>query len=434
MKMETLCSETIIKPSSPTPPHLTKYTLSLLDQLSPPFYVPVVLFYSASDTCCRDGNIAEKMKISLSKALSDFYPFAGRLKGNSSIECNDKGAIFIESKVHAVLSKFLENPDASQVQQFLPFTPYTLSSSEGQVLLAVKVSAFDCGGVGVGVCVSHKVADGSTVATFLDSWSRTSLSSNGDFKTSPCFDASTVFQPKDFNFPFPSGLLRPENLVTKMFHFGGKDLSRLRRNEFRNMNPTKVEAVTALIWKAALEAAKACSEKNMFPPSAVTHIVNIRSRATPPLSDRTVGNLWQPSVAPLVDLPPEGDIELHHLSAVLRNSIQSIDSNHVSGLGGEGGFGYACRFLLEAREMALRDGVELYRFSSWTRFPFYEVDLGFGKPTWVSTTSVPMKNVVILMGTRSGDGIEAWITLSEEEMGLFQANPELLQFVSASTT
>lgn len=72
----------------------------------------------------------------------------------------------------------------------------------------------------------------------------------------------------------------------------------------------------------------------------------------------------------------------------------------------------------------------MYRFSSWTRFPFYETDFGWGKPTWVSTTSIPMRNIVILMGTKTGDGIEAWITLNEDVMAEFQANPKLLQFLS----
>ena len=34
------------------------------------------------------------------------------------------------------------------------------------------------------------------------------------------------------------------------------------------------------------------------------------------------------------------------------------------------------------------------------------------------------------MDTKSGDGIEAWVNLKEDDMATFEKNPELLAFVS----
>ncbi|GKV53538.1 hypothetical protein SLEP1_g60059 [Rubroshorea leprosula] len=64
----------IIKPSSPTPPHLRVLTLSYFDQFAPDLYLSLVLFY----TKIRDTReTSQRLKSSLSQVLTDFYPFSG---------------------------------------------------------------------------------------------------------------------------------------------------------------------------------------------------------------------------------------------------------------------------------------------------------------------------------------------------------------------
>ncbi|XP_031374074.1 stemmadenine O-acetyltransferase-like [Punica granatum] len=426
MKVETVSTETI-RPSSPTKSNLKTFKISLLDQLAPPFYVPVVLFYSSAPS---DINVSEKLKTSLSQTLSSFYPFCGRLKENASIDCSDQGALFVEARARFPLSRVLTDPDILGLQQFLPFPPYKLSSEE-EVVLGVKVSFFECGGVGIGVCISHKIADGCSVAQFLISWAEAGLGIGSSSGFGPRLDASMIFPPKVVNFPMPAGVISDEKLVTKRFRFNGKGLAQLKA-EFPGLKPTRVEAVTALIWKTALEVVKIKpGGSGIYPPSAVTHIVNIRSRASPPLPEQTLGNLWQSAVAPLMDMDKQAP-QLHDLMALLRKSIRRMNGDFVRELREENRLAKACESLMSARKLASTSGVrfELYRFSSWTRFPFYEADFGWGRPAWVCTTSVPMKNVVILMGTGLEDeGIEAWVTLTEADMVKFEAYEALLQFV-----
>ncbi|XP_030468432.1 stemmadenine O-acetyltransferase-like [Syzygium oleosum] len=206
-------------------------------------------------------------------------------------------------------------------------------------------------------------------------------------------------------------------------------------DHYFNTIPTRVEAVTALIWKSAVEAARKRPDwsKKYPPSSAVTHVVNIRSTIRPqPLPENALGNLWQSIVAPLVE--PNEKVELQDFAGILRKSIRAIDSKYLSALQGENGLAKACESLMAARKPAAASAgeIELYRFSSWARFPFYKADFRWGRPAWVCTTSVPMKNAVILMGTRCGDGIEAWITLSQHDMIEFERNDELLQFIAPS--
>ncbi|PON71600.1 Transferase [Trema orientale] len=75
--------------------------------------------------------------------------------------------------------------------------------------------------------------------------------------------------------------------------------------------------------------------------------------------------------------------------------------------------------------------MELYNCSiSWCKFPLYETDFGWGKPIWVSSASLSFKNSIILVDTRLGDGIEAWVTLEEENMSTFERDEELLDSAS----
>ena len=57
--------------------------------------------------------------------------------------------------------------------------------------------------------------------------------------------------------------------------------------------------------------------------------------------------------------------------------------------------------------------------SSMCRFPFYEVDFRWGKPV-VALAGNVCKNTFVVMDRRSGDGIESWATLDEQDRALFE--------------
>ena len=77
--------------------------------------------------------------------------------------------------------------------------------------------------------------------------------------------------------------------------------------------------------------------------------------------------------------------------------------------------------------------MDYYNCTSWCNFELYGADFGWGKPTWLSPVfTIKQKNVACLIDTRDGDGIEAWISLSPEDMALFESNKELLEFSAAN--
>lgn len=65
----------------------------------------------------------------------------------------------------------------------------------------------------------------------------------------------------------------------------------------------------------------------------------------------------------------------------------------------------------------------------------YEADFGWGKPIWASVADGDanidlLGNIVCLMDTRAGRGIEAWVTLPEGEMADFEHDENLLSYAS----
>lgn len=106
--VERITEEMIIKPSSPTPNHLRNLKLSFLDQLAPPVYIPLIFFYEATQLNSVNYNhsqLSELLQKSLSNALTIFYPLAGKISEDFSVDCNDDGALYVEARVHRHLSQ-----------------------------------------------------------------------------------------------------------------------------------------------------------------------------------------------------------------------------------------------------------------------------------------------------------------------------------------
>lgn len=80
------------------------------------------------------------------------------------------------------------------------------------------------------------------------------------------------------------------------------------------------------------------------------------------------------------------------------------------------------RALVEFGDLIKNEDRDTYNCTIWCRFPMYKTNFGWGKPSWVSISSVTFKNVMLLIDTKDGDGIEAWLTFKDEDMFLFERN------------
>lgn len=426
MEFEMIKRETL-KPSSPTPQYLRNFKLSLLNQLSPAAYESLVLFYPRNDSTTPQSSL-RILKKSLSETLVRFYPLAGRMKDNISVDCNDYGVDYVEAKVNGLLSTFLSQPDAGTLRQLLPVATESPEASKGALLL-VQANVFGCGGLAIGMRMSHKLADAASLSTFIMSWSATALGFSQALL--PDFTASFRFPPIDYSSSFHQSSpvdAKRENCVAKRFVFNASKISALRTKAASTIvdQPTQAEAVTALIWRCAVAASR--SSNSLQPPpklSVLSQSVDIRKSVVPPLSDDSIGNLMGYYAAQT----DENELELQGLVAQLRRGIEELSNNYAKGPGKDQAIRES---VTEVHNNFVKrdDTINFYVGTDLGNYKLlYEVNFGWGKPIWLSNVpAASSNNVAYLVSTRKDDGIEAWVTLSEEDMAAFERNQELLAF------
>ncbi|TKY63953.1 Salutaridinol 7-O-acetyltransferase [Spatholobus suberectus] len=196
MKVEVkIISREDIRPSSPTPSHLRVFKLSLLDQLIPSPYAPIILFYTSPNSYTTHlSDVPERLELlkkSLSETLTQFYPLGGKIKEDLSIECNDEGANFVQAQVKCPLDKFLVQPQLTLLHKFLPIDLVSEGSNSGTYVTNIQVNIFECGGIAIGMCISHRILDGAALSTFLKGWTERARGCNQ--LTQPNFVASSLF-------------------------------------------------------------------------------------------------------------------------------------------------------------------------------------------------------------------------------------------------
>ena len=73
MKVQ-IVTRKLIKPATPTPPHLKSYKISSIDPFAPPTYVPFILYYHANGDKNEIDERSKCLEKLLSKILSLYYP------------------------------------------------------------------------------------------------------------------------------------------------------------------------------------------------------------------------------------------------------------------------------------------------------------------------------------------------------------------------
>ncbi|KAM7268244.1 hypothetical protein ACFE04_010410 [Oxalis oulophora] len=414
-------SRKLIKPSSKTTTpnnHPKSFTLSLLDQHYPPYYGAIMFFYHGHKATFTQ--FSESLQISLSEILIPYYPLAGRLNSMSSIDCNDQGAYFVEAQIGCTLAEFLENPNGKVVDNFLPITePNTVPLARNCALL-VQVTGFHCGGMCISVCPSHKLFDASSLCTFVKDWS--ALCNGIEQIDSPSFVGSSMLPPVD-SLIYPLTERPTEKCAVRRFVFDASKISSLRKS---TGGVSSVGLVMALILKCAISASR--SKSGFSGPALSLYMVDLRKRMDPPLSENSLGNLaWGLPV--LIEENESEGIEL--VAYKTRQVLREFYSGKASRFNGDS------RFVVESikeRMEASRRSVNKISYvgSSLCGYPLYEMDFGWGKPIWSVCKSNYRNSIFLLDNNKRGDAIEAWITLDEQEMTLFESNPEILAFASVN--
>ncbi|KDP20131.1 hypothetical protein JCGZ_05900 [Jatropha curcas] len=444
MQLEII-SKSCISPSSPTPPHLKTYKISLLDQFLPSGYFHMIIFYQNS----QEPNIITErsllLKQSLSETLSRFYPLAGKVKDRFSIDCNDEGVFYIEAKSNILLSQYLAQPDLTSLNKLLPNAIREYELSSGSHVALIQETTFACGGFAIGLCFSHNVCDGNGMQMFVKDWATTTRKSPTKH-THPYLDMESIFPQYT---SFPSGVSFSTTLYAPFSKEGKHVMKRIVFNEFAianlkakaslnniNPNPSRVEVVTAILSKCLISSFK--NKTGIDKPLAICHSMNLRRKVEPPLPECSFGNMIGFAGAVFT----KKEKELSELVSELRQSMKKIDNDLLKKIrsGGEDGFIKYYNAMKELRNSyGSRGEVEFVGFSSGCNFGIYDsgFDFGWGKAIWaaclaldVDDLKAPLANFVFLMDRRIDKGVEAWVLMEEDDFDVLETDKELLQYAS----
>ncbi|KAG6384737.1 hypothetical protein SASPL_153555 [Salvia splendens] len=416
-----------IKPSSPTPHHLRIYNISLLDQMIPFVYIPLVLYFrGAGSSNNNDDDKIQHLKESLSQTLASFYPFAGVIRDALSVDCSDQGLPFYVTKVKSQMKDFLQNPNFEFINKFFP-REYNQEkqTGPGDNVMLIQLNCFDCGGIAMSITFAHLIADIASVSTFLRCWATNARGLGLSSHVSPLLCTAQSSFPQ--NPTLPSNLIPFNNFlkysiggkfVTRRYVFDASALSFLK-TQLSSSAASRVNVVTALVWKCFMAAVVEETSGKDGKPFLMTQAVNLRKRAAPQFPDDNFGNMvWVPKI--VCSSPEEKGLE--DLAWEVKRGIANIDGEFVRRLGDDGLNEY-----LEELRNEMPQQANWLCFSSWVNMGLYEVDFGWGKPVWLSSyfvqhsETVVIGNVVMLMDGRDG-GIEALAVLDQKYVAGFEKN------------
>ncbi|XP_026451827.1 vinorine synthase-like [Papaver somniferum] len=514
MKIEVVSKESI-KPSFPTPNNVKTHTLSNLDQLFPPLYVDHLLYYPNLETNDSTSSLGDEedgknmiisvpsrrrcdvLKKSLAETLTRYYPLAGRIKDDKSVECNDEGVDYIEARVvGSVVSQVIQlaSSDIEIMEPFLPYEPYGVASAlrrgglhlNSKALLKIQVNVSDCGGMVICLSYSHKIIDASSFANFVKDWTATARASSDthddELKVAAvdksCYIFSSIFPPANFSHQEEKDSAEVQiiphkiEILTKRFVFKDSSIATLkkkcihvnsnngsdqvdRQEHNKQQMPTRFEALTSFIWMCFMDVDLRFKVRQIddavIPDNAVKAVcdpkqvqyvasfpINLRTRTIPPLPDNTFGNMTDNAIVE-VSRNLTGNNGFHderqyypELVSKIKDSIKLVDNEHVKAM--KSNFAISCNHMklhqMFKEGTSNDDHKTFLMFSSWCRFPIYEANFGWGKPSWASISKLLYKNCVMFIDTPSGDGIEAWVSLKEEDMVEFERHEELLALAS----
>ncbi|XVE75777.1 hypothetical protein DITRI_Ditri12bG0119800 [Diplodiscus trichospermus] len=439
-----IISKEVVKPSSLQVYVREPFSISLLDQVIPAHYIPTIYFYTnPSDSHFDIAQVLEQLKNSVSKALNQFYPLSGRTVDNLHITSYNKGVPYVEARVKGRLCDYIEkaNHQLEILNQLLPCQCYCSIPTSTSPQIAVQVNIFDCGGIAIAMCSSHKIVDGTTLSAFMKSWAAYNQGSNGEIPNPDLLGAASRLFPPLESVP-QNYLSLIESLwfkegwhKTRRFVFDENAIATLvvKAKSKRLEHPSRFVALSAFLWKYAMLATRSAS--GISKPSILTQSVNLRQRMKPRLPNHSMGNLYCSTIS--MYKSDAKDIELHHLASLVREAMDAFNDQLGLLQSGE-----ALQFVTDqhnqVEEFAPDGEVELFDCTSWLNtVDGDEADFGWGKPTmtsggWNESRYHAFANTIIIKSIGQGQhkALEVVITLDEKAMDILERHPDFLAFAS----
>jgi shikimate O-hydroxycinnamoyltransferase len=439
--MVTLKATHMVRPAEPTPDE-TMY-LNACDQIKDVLHTPTIYFYKHSPDLDA-GDAVPRLKESLAKVLVQFYPLAGRLswarEGGSRVEleCNGKGVPIFEVETEAAVEDYGDFTPTPEIQSLIPSVDYTTPIDEIPLVI-VQLTRFRCGGLSIGLGVSHVMADGPSALHFVDEWAKIARGSGPLFP--PSLDRKVLETEKPPSSAFNPSVLRPpprligleDDLAQKMkpITVAFLNLTKLQIEKLRNKASlefadagcrgySRFEAVAAHIWRCTSKARGHVADQQ----TSLHFVADFRNKMKPPLPKNYFGN----ALIRVEATDKSGNLLSSSIGTVckkIREAVEKVTDESVrSYLDFLKGLADVGRFrTLDNNGRPKGDfyGNPNLAIISWTALPLYGADFGWGKEIHMGPGSMGFDGKTFIIPSHDGDGsfnIAIW--LQEEHMGGFK--------------
>ncbi|KAJ6759163.1 SPERMIDINE HYDROXYCINNAMOYL TRANSFERASE [Salix koriyanagi] len=401
----TIKNSHVVKPAKPT--RTGRVSLSEWDQIGAIAHVPTIYFYKPPQT--QSNAIINNLKDSLSHALVPFYLLAGRLhwigRGRLELECNAMGATLIEAESESKLEDFGDFLPSPEYQNLFPNVDYAVPLHELPLLL-VQLTIFQCGGISLGLTISHAVVDGKSALQFMSEWARISRGEPSgmlpflDRKIMRAGDppsAPPQFDHAEFGLPplllgrLNSTEERKKKTTIAMLRLTKNQVEKLKSmaNERRSSTDTssvrgytRYETLTGHVWRSVCKARRHKPEQ----PTGLAVCVDSRRRVQPPLPDGYFGNASLDVIA----VSHAGELlskPLGYAASKIREAIETVTDEFVRS---------ATDFLKNQPDLTRFQDIHALRGAegpfygnpniavvSWLTLPIYGLDFGWGEEIYM---------------------------------------------------
>ncbi|KAG6556172.1 hypothetical protein Mapa_002113 [Marchantia paleacea] len=451
MKVKTT-SRTWVVPAIPTKHHWL--SLSNLDRVVNPTFVSVIFFYESVLKSKTFAEIVSKLKQSLREVLVQFYPLAGRLAlredGLVDLHCNDAGVMFLEAVVDSELGDAggrgcggaqpmpaLSGIESARVGPGPVFLPDQVSPMP---VLIIQVMQFNCKSVAIAVNWHHTVADGFSGIHFVRSWSEVASGKPLSLKPIHCRDLLKPRQILDSSLVhgYSTRILKGDELnsaaqinkkpaIAKLFNIGKVAIQKLRMVEDETTDVfsfSTVEMISAYLWKIMVRARldgreSKSAEAATSAPTRFFMFVDGRKRLNIPAG--YFGNVVCSACAE----SNEADIttkSVIHIASQIRKATRSINEDYFQSLIDW----VETKGLTSSKSEHVNSVGRDVAGTFWIYFPLYDVDFGWGTPTFATRNAAPRQFIdgISMMPSPHGRGyMAAVLNLHSDRMERLEADP-----------
>ncbi|GLJ35079.1 hypothetical protein SUGI_0705740 [Cryptomeria japonica] len=432
-----------VMPALPMQQHILP--LSNLDLLIPPVYVYVFFCYKNPFPRTFASAISH-LKASLSRVLVPYYAFAGRLVidsiGPPKVHCNNKGVRFTQAYAAPPLSHLnLYNPDESVQGKLVPL-PSMPFQEDGTPVFRIQVSEFSCGDIVIGFTFDHRIVDVYSANMFFVSWAKlwrndSTVSPTPSFTRSIlCPTDSPAYSPEIENMyvRYTSQESYKENphppcLSSRIYYLDVKNIKNLQFNANKDGNKyTKLEVFNAYLWKLLICTQNVKDTENCK--------IGIAVDGRPRLSEIEVSTNYFGNVIGLPFAESNAycikTISLCWSAGLIHDAIQSVaNKEHFKSL-----IDFVETIKLTpvlakiyCRENGMQSSGPAVVVSSGVRFPLYEVDYGWGKPTFGCYHFPWGGEAGYVMPSHSPAGDGSWLVyvhLPKEQLNAIESDPNCI--------